>query len=238
MCKVWNYIQVFSVELCLRRTFLFYPQSITPIGQGCQYLQNMYILFHMSIDMGRQELSPVEDVLTHEGGEDLSIMQRLNDIREEHPYVATAVETTLVWAGREVLTGAMHAHTEVKIGHGWKNSRAGRAFSHPLVAIAVGMLVSPNVEEYVFRERPSRHLDAIGHQGGQKSIGTVIAATFALGHAGREAVPVPQFIGGLNYWRLQRSRGMAHAVLSHTIHNGLAYGACRLRQRKVATSRG
>lgn len=171
-------------------------------------------------------------------GRESPLLERIDEWRTCHPYAATALETTAVWAGREALTGVVHAGTSVKVGHGWKNSRLGRLFSQPAVALGVGLVLSPHLEERICREQPSRYLDRAGREGLQAPIGTLAAAVFATGHAGREAVPVPQFVGGLNYWRLQRTRGFKHAVLAHALHNGLAWGASRLKQKISATSRG
>lgn len=53
-------------------------------------------------------------------------------------------------------------------------------------------------------------------------IGAATAVAFASGHAGKDAVPVPQFVGGLNYWRIMNARGYGPAVLGHVTHNILS----------------
>lgn len=163
------------------------------------------------------------------------VAHRLQAMREQHPYIATALETVIVWAGREAATAAIHTATPVRVGHGWKNSRAGELIATPMAAIAIGMILSPHIEEYVCREQPSRYLDNTNHPGMQRGVGTLVSAAFAAGHAGREAIPLPQFVGGLNYWRLQRSRGFKHAVMAHALHNGLAYVTGQATKRFTST---
>ena len=78
------------------------------------------------------------------------------------------------------------------------------------------------------RKLPSDAVDQKGKLGQQKAIGTVMAGVFAAGHAGKDAVPVPQFVGGLNYWRLMRGRGYNHAVTAHVTQNALTFAKSAL----------
>ena len=156
----------------------------------------------------------------------------MDGFRSNHPYVSTAVEATLVWAGRAVAIAAINQASPVIVGHGWKDSRAGKFFQKPLVNIVGGLVLSPIAEEAALRLTPSRWLNERGRGGLEAGTGVVVAALFAAGHAGKNAVPLPQFVGGLNYWRLMRARGFTHSVLAHAIQNGLSLDGSKYLERQ------
>ena len=159
-----------------------------------------------------------------------NVRQRIVEFQEQHPLAATMIETAAVWAGRAVLKHAVEYAAGVRLGHGWHNTRVGRFFQQPVVAASSALVAAPLAEEFLLRKTPSDILDAHGQQGMQRGKGVLIALAFASGHAGKEALPVPQFIGGLNYWRVMRARGYRSAVTAHATHNALSL-AGSLRRR-------
>lgn len=163
-------------------------------------------------------------------------IQQLDAWRESHPYAATVAETFIVWAGKETVRRVADRTLGIKFGHGWQNSKFGQKFAAPAAAVAAGLAIAPLAEEIAFRKTPSDVLNKRGHTGLQARKGYAMATLFAAGHAGKDAIPMQQFVSGLNYWRLQRTRGARHAVLAHATNNtlSLAAGAHRARkQRKL-----
>ncbi len=161
----------------------------------------------------------------------LPLRQRVVNFQAEHPHAATVLESAAVWAGRQATAAVVQRATGVRLGHGWHNSRLGKRFNKPAVAVATGLVLAPVLEELVVRKIPSDVLDKQGSNGSQKAVGTAVAAVFAVGHAGKEAIPVPQFIGGLNYWRLMRHRGYKHAVVAHATQNALSLAKSAMQMR-------
>lgn len=163
--------------------------------------------------------------------------ERVVAFQQEHPYAATVLETTAVWAGRQALRYSVSKCTDKRVGHGWHNSRFGKKFGTPAVAFMAGVVAAPLGEELIARKAPSDALYKRGITGPQKAFGTAAALVFAAGHAGKDAVPVTQFAGGLNYWRLQRGRSYKHAVVAHATHNSLSLLTGALNKRKHQSHR-
>ena len=82
------------------------------------------------------------------------LVRRIDLFREEHPYMATMAETAVVWAGREATRHIVHRFSDVRLGHGWQNTRMGKLFSGAAVAVAAGVVVAPIAEEIAFRKQP------------------------------------------------------------------------------------
>lgn len=160
------------------------------------------------------------------------LRQLVISAQTEHPYLATVAETTATWAVRRGARSLAESATGLGFGHGWHESELGKRFARPTIAVASALILAPLAEEAAFRKLPSEMLDQRGKVGLQPLAGYAAATIFAVGHAGRESIPASQFIGGLNYWRLMRSRGMSHAVLAHATHNALCLGASYLSRKK------
>lgn len=157
------------------------------------------------------------------------VIENTEEWRESHPIVSTIAEAAIVWGARQCLISLSNRYLPVKLGHGFQNTSLTENIKQSKlvsgIALIGGLLVSPIVEEYAMRKIPSDYLDKKGKHGPQQEYGVALAGLFAAGHTGPRAVPIPQFIGGLNYWRLIRSRGYGHAVLAHTVQNTLSYVA-------------
>lgn len=79
---------------------------------------------------------------------------------------------------------------------------------------------APLIEEFIFRAMPSAIADGISskHNSMQWKTGVISSLIFAILHDfGR--IPLTQFIGGLFFWQLQRTKGFAHNVVAHGTHN-------------------
>jgi hypothetical protein len=180
---------------------------------------------------------PSEDLSILQMGPEwlLPLSERIAFLRERHPYVSTVIETAAVWTGRQAVRSVVARITGTNLGNGWQGSRLGDVFDKKAVAkVLTSVVVSPVVEELILRKTPSDYLDRKGQEGLRGRQGVAAAALFAAGHAGpvgSNALPLPQFIGGLNYWRLQRMKGYKHAVLSHATQNAMTMAADYMRLR-------
>ena len=154
---------------------------------------------------------------------------------EKHPYLATMGRAAIVFGARELLKVSAKK-VGVELGHGRQNnpSREGLIHEHPVIATTLAVAVAPALEELAFRELPKRYLDTKDDMTPprRRAAELGIAATFAIGHAGKDALPLTQLIGGLNYYDIHRKKGLAHSYVAHATNNALAAGAYMLKSRK------
>jgi hypothetical protein len=165
-----------------------------------------------------------------------SLRERYDTFAEEHPYAATIGETAVLFALRYGLEKAGDK-VGLPLGHGRKDSISKRKLieRHPYLATAAATIWAPASEEMVFREAPARVLDRKGFDSESltsKRTKLAVAAIFAAAHGGPDAVPLPQFVGGLNYGRIHEKRGLKAAVLAHSLNNTLAAAQYLAGQRK------
>ncbi|HEU5187336.1 MAG TPA: CPBP family intramembrane glutamic endopeptidase [Candidatus Saccharimonadales bacterium] len=102
------------------------------------------------------------------------------------------------------------------LGHGRaKDGLLARlARHHPALAFAAITIAVPIAEEIVWRHLPLRSLR-------WRHKPFAVSLAFAATHAGKEALPVPQFMSGLNYWELHQVDGFWAAVVAHSTRNAL-----------------
>ena len=145
---------------------------------------------------------------------------------KEHPVIATLGETAALFALRYGLEmGGEKAG--IPLGHGRKNqtSRNDLIKQYPILAASAATLLAPITEELLYRELPDHILKKKGYEGDSlrsKQIKLGVATIFAASHAGPNAIPIPQFIGGLNYGRIHEKRGLKYSILAHITNNTLA----------------
>jgi hypothetical protein len=160
-------------------------------------------------------------------------MDRLSDIKEKyeslekkHPYAVTIGEAALAYA---LKTGAKRVGKKfgVTVGHGRADNPARNDFieKHPKTAATLATVVAPIGEELLYRHTSNKGLNKLGME--KESTGRHLAelgitALFAAQHVGKDGIPLPQLIGGLNYQRTYNRRGLKHSMLSHITNNSLA----------------
>ena len=167
-----------------------------------------------------------------------SFVEKTKNFSEKHPYAATIGRTALVYGARQLVKAAGKRYG-VEFGHGRKDSRTRSQFieEHPVLAGTLATVVAPVMEEIAFRELPKRYLDSKEDLPPIKRVAAElgVAAVFAAGHAGPNAVPLPQFIGGLNYLDIHRRHGLRHSIVAHVTNNTLSaiqYGIERRRSKQ------
>lgn len=162
---------------------------------------------------------------------------------ERYPFAATAVETTALYMARQ-LVNRIGQRTGIDTGNALKDRNLDMAARHPILGALHGSVLAPLSEELVFRgalDIPVRRADKAERTGVARAMRLVTSLGFAVGHAGYvrpskewpkppfvelstkdTSVPVQQFVGSLNYSRLNQTRGFKHAVVAHAINNTLA----------------
>ena len=168
---------------------------------------------------------------SHEG-----IKQKYDQFSDKHPYAATMGETALLFGLRYALQKAGDK-VGVPLGHGRKDNASINRFAeeHPVLAASSSTLGTPITEELIFRELPSRVLEKKGYDDGSlvsRRAKLAIAGIFAATHAGPDAIPVPQFIGGLNYNRIHKKRGVKASMLAHATNNALYVAKHVIEQKR------
>lgn len=154
------------------------------------------------------------------------LKQKYETFSEEHPALATLGETAVLFALRYGLEKGGEK-IGIPLGHGRRDqeSRNDLIKAHPILATGAATLLAPVTEELLFREIPARILEKHGY--GESSLVSKrtklgVAAVFGVAHTGPSAIPLPQFIGGLNYGRIHERRGLKYSILAHVTSNTLA----------------
>jgi membrane protease YdiL (CAAX protease family) len=164
------------------------------------------------------------------------IKQKYETFAEEHPVVATLGETAVLFALRQGLEkGAGKAG--LPLGHGRRNNtlRNDIISKHPILAAGAATVLAPIGEELLYRQLPAYLLEKKAIEEGSliaRKAKLGVAAIFAASHAGPNAIPIPQFIGGLNYSRIHEKRGLKYAILAHVTNNTLAAAKFALKNKK------
>lgn len=97
---------------------------------------------------------------------------------------------------------------------------ANKIKNHFISTMLEAAVFAPLIEEFIFRGLPSALADDITHNPNSMhwKTGIISSLIFAVLHDfGR--IPLTQFIGGLFFWQLQRTKGFAHNALAHGTHN-------------------
>ncbi len=176
---------------------------------------------------------------------------------ERYPFAATAVETTALFAARHVarkLAGKAGLH----VGNASADRHLDMAAEHPVISLVHGSILGPLAEELVFRkvlDAPAKRAETNGQTNVARGVRIITTLGFAAGHAGlvrppkrwqnsslditsgHNTVPIDPLVGGMNYERLNRTRGFGHAVLAHSLNNALVAASAtpevlRRRSRK------
>lgn len=154
------------------------------------------------------------------------MINQLTVFRRRHP-IAHAIGRGILGFAVSKSLGALGDKVGLSLRHGRETDPELKRFArkHPVLTVLHGSFIAPVGEEYVFRYLPSRALDKKGRSGFQASTAITISLVFAAGHYGPSGIPVPQFLGGLNSWEIQRADGYAYAVITHSVRNtlGTAY---------------
>lgn len=173
----------------------------------------------------------IEDLA--EGTEPKVPSDQSNTISE---FAKTAIETSLMEAGSVIATKVFD---NLGIEHGNKNISEEEVVNmlenFDFKDVIPTAILAPLVEESLFRKLPSETLAK--NAGMNWDIGIPTSALFALGHNINQksmtdihlekSVPINEFMGGLFYWYLMRTRGYNHAVFAHSLGNSgrLAVGS-------------
>ncbi|HJP81720.1 MAG TPA: CPBP family intramembrane glutamic endopeptidase [Candidatus Saccharimonadales bacterium] len=144
----------------------------------------------------------------------------LHHFRQEHPLLHAALRGMGDYVVSEAI-GALGDKVGISLRHGRQADPRYKdlVLNHPCLATVHSSLVAPIGEELAFRRYPSRKLDARGKTGTQWSTGLITSLVFAAGHRGPYGFPLPQFLGGLSLWELQRKDGTAAAAVAHSVRN-------------------
>jgi hypothetical protein len=148
---------------------------------------------------------------------------KYENFSDNHPAIATLGETAILFALRHGLE-KYGKKVGVPLGHGRNGSglRQDLIEKYPRLATMAAIAVAPTVEEIMYREILPSILEKYGYDPDSKRTKLGRAAIFAASHAGPHAIPVPQFIGGLNYDRIHQNRGLKYSILAHVTNNTLA----------------
>jgi hypothetical protein len=105
-----------------------------------------------------------------------------------------------------------------------------RIAEHPIKSALRLVGAAPITEESLFRVLISKAADTIhpaGRGRNRWTLGALSSLVFAAAHGIRQReeniYPVEQFIAGMSFWQLQRTRGARHAVFAHVTQNAVAY---------------
>ena len=125
----------------------------------------------------------------------------------------------------------------VRFGNAGADKLEALSKTAPGVMLVSACIVGPIVEEAIFRLLPSKLLDfanSLRRKPESKnpawSTGLVASALFAAAH-GLSAIPIPQFLSGLFFWRTMRNYGYWGAVFCHAAQNGILLGVGYLLAR-------
>lgn len=154
-------------------------------------------------------------------------MERYEDFEEKHPYVVTIGEAALAFAVKKgVQKVGEKFGVELRHGRTDNETRNKVIEKHPVVAAALVTTAAPVAEELLYRHLPSKgldRLDSMERGSGKRSLAEIgITALFAAQHAGKDGIPLPQFLGGLVYQRAFSRRGLRHSIVAHATNNTLA----------------
>ena len=157
-------------------------------------------------------------------------------------------------SGVVYLTKDLHAKSRIKIGNAGftsliaaskerseiakKNGVPELTLSQKvagLAAIGTYLTYSNVVEETVFRLIPDAVATKLTDEGKHWKTGVGSSLAFAAVHNlvdkdgkitfSKNTLPIPQFLLGLQYWKIMKDRGIKQAMLAHTVHNTVALGA-------------
>lgn len=147
---------------------------------------------------------------------------KLTRFRQQHPLLHATMRGVLGFVVSEGL-GRLGDTVGMSLRHGRAEDPRFKRFvcNHPILTMIHGSFLAPIAEEAVYRRLPSYLLDKNGRSGLQTSAAIGISLVFAAGHCGPYGIPVPQFLGGLNYWEIQRVDGYRYAVIAHSVRNTL-----------------
>lgn len=150
------------------------------------------------------------------------------------PITALNTGISLVSHKMGVATGnsKYHDHKPVTVAEKLEKENKLREVAYmPRSAVLAGIpgmvVITPAVEETIFRLLPSKVLNLIGVSGNAWPVGLADAIWFAGVHrkneeSGIKTIPVQQFNLGLWTWWLQRNRGFSHALTAHSTNNAVA----------------
>lgn len=163
------------------------------------------------------------------------LKQTYEHFSDSHPIAASIGETAVLFGLRYALEKGGDK-LGVSLGHGRKNRHSKQKMieEHPVIATGLATVVAPVTEELMFRELPSRVLEHKGYENGSngsKKAKLATAALFAAMHSGPDGIPLPQFLGGLNYGRIHEKRGLKASVAAHVTNNAL-YAARHIITKK------
>lgn len=170
------------------------------------------------------------------------IKQKYDRFSDDHPYAASMGETALLFGLRFTLEKASDL-IGVPVGHGRKDNPKRNKFieEHPALAVGAVTAWAPISEEFVFRELPARILEKKGYDNDSltsKRAKLAVAGIFAAAHGGSDAIPLPQFIGGLNYKRIHEKRGLGASVVAHSTNNALAAAQHIVKKKRSKAGSG
>lgn len=169
-----------------------------------------------------------------------SAKQTYDQFSDKHPYVASIAETALLYGVKTALIKGGD-RIGIPLGHGRRNDPKREAFinQHPLAAAGLSSVVAPISEELVYRELPDRILKSKGYEADSTmsrrvKLGVVAVFGASPQHLGKDAIPIPQMLGGLNYNRIHRERGLKASTVAHITNNALGalHYAVKKRSKK------
>lgn len=127
----------------------------------------------------------------------------------------------------------------IKLGNPLADDLIEKLVQDPVMMTTFAVVVAPMLEEISYRLAPSLLIDfTLGKNAGTVwEIGVPIAALFTGGHRKNpdgtladDYIPLPQFMLGLFFWHLMRSRGFSHAVAGHAMVNAIGMAGAVLQR--------
>ena len=153
------------------------------------------------------------------------IKQEYEQFSFKHPYVMSIGEAALLFGVKHGLQ-KVGEKAGVPLGHGRRDSKTRNKVieEHPVMAATAATVWAPVSEELLFRELPARILERKGYgkeSATSRAAKLGVATLFAAAHAGPDAIPLPQLLGGIHYAAVHEKRGLGPSIAAHATHNVL-----------------
>ncbi len=169
------------------------------------------------------------------------------DLSGEQPNIAAKQESEDTYVDTMFDSGALLiaeiAMTEIfdklniPIGNaGLTNAQIEKLLQAPIEKILIQYAgLHSAFEEALFRGLPQTALNQLKVRGNIWKVGIPTSVLFALMHNikreklakeyhfSTDFIPLPQFVGGLFYWKMMRERGFPHAIVAHGTQNGAIF---------------
>ena len=167
-----------------------------------------------------------------------NIRQKYDQFSEGHPYVASMGEAALLYGLKQAMIKGGD-RVGLSLGNGRKNDPTLNALAdnYPVASAGVRAVAVPVSEELLYRELPDRILKTKGYEDDSRvsrgvKLGIVALFGASPQHVGKAGIPLPQLIGGLNYSRIHRDRGLKASTAAHITNNALSVAHSVIKKKR------